>query len=40
MIYYIWVINMASRYQFSDEEIKAIEQARRENKDKRAEGPD
>ena len=37
MIYYIWVINMASRYQFSDEEIKAIEQARRENKDKRAE---
>lgn len=28
---------MASRYQFSDEEIKAIEQARRENKDKRAE---
>ena len=37
MIYYIWVINMASRYQFSGEEIKAIEQARRENKDKRAE---
>lgn len=37
MIYYIWVINMASRYQFNDEEIKAIEQARRENKDKRAE---
>ena len=37
MIYYIWVINMASRYQFSDEEIKAIEQARKENKDKRAE---
>ena len=28
---------MASRYQFSEEEIKAIEQARRENKDKRAE---
>ena len=37
MIYYIRVINMASRYQFSGEEIKAIEQARRENKDKRAE---
>ena len=37
MIYYIWVINMASRYQFSGEEIKAIEQARKENKDKRAE---
>ena len=37
MISYIWVMNMASRYQFSDEEIKAIEQARRENKDKRAE---
>ena len=33
----IWVMNMASRYQFSDEEIKAVEQARRENKDKRAE---
>lgn len=28
---------MASRYKFSDEEIKAIEQARRDNKDKRAE---
>ena len=28
---------MASRYQFSEEEIKAIEQARKENKDKRAE---
>ena len=37
MLYYIWVINMASRYKFIDEEIKAIEQARRENKDKRAE---
>ena len=33
----IWVMNIASRYQFSDEEIKAVEQARRENKDKRAE---
>ena len=32
MIYYIWVINMASRYQFSGEEIRAIEQARREKK--------
>ena len=28
---------MASRNQFSEEEIKAIEQARKENKDKRAE---
>ena len=28
---------MASRYNFSDEEIKAIEQARKGNKDKRAE---
>lgn len=28
---------MASRYQFSKEEVKAIEQARKENKDKRAE---
>lgn len=37
MIYYIWVINMASRYKFSKEEIAAIEQARKENKDKRAE---
>ena len=37
MLYYIWVINMASRYKFIDEEIKAIEQARKENKDKRAE---
>lgn len=37
MIYYIRVINMASRYKFSEEEIKEIEQARKENKDKRAE---
>ena len=37
MIYYIWVINMASRYKFSEEQIKEIEQTRRENKDKRAE---
>ena len=37
MICYIWVINMASRYKFSEEEISAIEQARKENKDKRAE---
>ena len=37
MLYYIWVMNMASRYKFSDEEIKAIAQARKENKDKRAE---
>ena len=37
MLNYIWVINMACRYQFSNEEIKAIEQVRKENKDKRAE---
>lgn len=37
MIYYIRVMKMASRYKFSEEEIRAIEQARRENKDKRAE---
>ena len=37
MLYYIWVINMASRYKFSNEEIKALEQARKGNKDKRAE---
>ena len=32
-----WVMNMASRYKFSEEEIKEIEQARRDNKNKRAE---
>ena len=37
MVQYSRVIKMASRYQFSKEEIKAIEQARKENKDKRAE---
>ena len=37
MIYYIWVIKMASRYKFSHKEIKEIEKARKENKDKRAE---
>ena len=37
MLYYIWVINMASRYQFSEEEIKEIERVRRGNKEKRAE---
>ena len=37
MTYYNWVMNMASRYKFSEEEIKRIEQARRDNKDKRAE---
>ena len=37
MIYYNWMMNMASRYKFSEEEIKEIEQARRDNKDKRAE---
>ena len=31
------VIKMASRYKFSNEEIKEIEKARKENKDKRAE---
>ena len=31
------MIYMASRYKFSEEEIKAIERARRDNKDKRAE---
>ena len=30
-------MKMASRYKFSEEEIKAIEQRRKENKDKRAE---
>ena len=34
MIYYNRVMNMASRYKFSEEEIKEIEQARRDNKDK------
>ena len=37
MIYYIWVMDMASRYKFSEEEIREIEQARKDNKDKRAE---
>ena len=37
MIYYNWAMNMASRYKFSEEEIKEIEQARKKNKDKRAE---
>ena len=36
MVYYIWVIKMASRYKFSSEEIAAIKAARKENKDKRA----
>lgn len=31
------VIKMGSRYQFREEEIKAIQEARRKNKDKRAE---
>ena len=30
-------MNMASRYKFSEEEIREIEQARKDNKDKRAE---
>ena len=30
MLYYIWAMKMASGYKFSDEEIKAIEQAREE----------
>ena len=37
MIYYIWVMNMSSRYKFSEEEIKEIEEARRHNRNKRAE---
>ena len=37
MIYYNRVIKTASRYKFSEEEMKRIEQARRDNKDKRAE---
>ena len=37
MLYYIWVMKMASRYKFSEEQIKEIEQARKGNKDKRAE---
>ena len=32
MIYCIWVMNMASRYKFSEEQIKEIEQARKDNK--------
>ena len=36
MVYYIWVIKMASRYKFSNEEIAAIKEARKNNKDKRA----
>ena len=38
MVQYGRVIKMASRYQFSEEEIKEIQQARKENKDKRVEG--
>ena len=37
MLKYIWVIKMACRYKFSEEEMKAIEQRRKKNKDKRAE---
>ena len=37
MVKYSRVIKMASRYKFSEEEIKAIQQARKGNKDKRAE---
>ena len=37
MLSYIWVMKMASRYKFSEEEIAAIEQRRKENKDKRVE---
>ena len=36
MLYYIWVIKMASNYKFSSNEIAAIKAARRNNKDKRA----
>lgn len=37
MIYYNRVIKMVFRYKFSEEEIKETEQARKKNKDKRAE---
>ena len=37
MVQYSRVIKMASRYKFSEEEIKAIQQARKGNKDKRVE---
>ena len=37
MVKYIWVMKMGSRYKFSEEEIKAIEQKRKANKKKRAE---
>ena len=37
MVEYNRVIKMASRYKFSEEEITAIQQARKENKDKRVE---
>lgn len=38
MVKCTWVIKMSCRYKFSEEEIKAIEQRRKGNKDKRAEG--
>ena len=37
MVEYSRVIKMASKYKFSEEEIRAIQQARKENKDKRVE---
>ena len=37
MVEYSRVKKMASRYKYSEEEIKAIQQARKENKDKRVE---
>ena len=37
MVKYIREMKMAGRYQFSEEEIKAIEQKRKGNKDKRGE---
>ena len=37
MVQYSRVIKMASRYKFREEELKAIQQARKENKDKRVE---
>lgn len=37
MLQCVWVINMATRYNFSKEQIQEIEAARRDNKDKRAE---
>ena len=37
MIYYIWVMKMASRYKFSEEEINEIARARKQNTRKQVE---